>query len=139
MLHSIRFLPVRPLLFVSIRNEIIGPESAISFGSYQYLTVTCTAFNARPRAQIQVLNPDTGVPLLSVPGQSYRPHQECDAYVCRSRLSVNLTPGYAYWNNISSIVCRSVELESEKVLVENRIFLDFNRGARVLFMFKAIT
>ena len=59
---------------------------------------------------------------------TYGPHQQCDPYVGRSRLSVNLTPGYSFWNNVRSVTCMSVELESDKILVEKKVFLEAIEG-----------
>ncbi len=59
---------------------------------------------------------------------TYGLHQQCDPYVCRSRLSVNLTPGYAFWNNVRSVTCISVELESDKILAEKKVFLEAIEG-----------
>lgn len=118
------FCKVMPILVMSVGAEILEPGQKIAFGSLPILKISCISINSLPKVQMKISNPDTNITLFtSRTNHNSNTDQECDTHVCRGRISVDLTPGYAYWNNLTSVVCTATSLNS---IVSTEIFIDFN-------------
>jgi hypothetical protein len=84
-----------------VNGKILNTGDKISFGILSSLNITCAALNSNPRVDIQIFDPKTKIPLIS----NENPYHKCNSYVCQTQLTVILTPGYAFWNNLSQIQC----------------------------------
>jgi hypothetical protein len=114
-------------LYFLINNNLVS--SNISFGSLDLITLTCQAVNSLPSINLQVVDMNSGIKLPLVKSTQLKPNpfQICDSFnVCQSLISVQLTPGFAYFNNIKNIVCSAFNTALNTTVTSISLDLNFN-------------
>ena len=91
-----------------LNNKPLLQNQQISFGNSSQLIISCTSINSRPLVDIKIFNPKTNMSLPSIPSSAISPNPlifcSSDGN-CITSLKIKLTPGYAGFNNISSLAC----------------------------------
>ena len=108
-----------------MNNQLLALSSNISFGSQPNILITCLAVNSRPKIDLKILDPITLVSLTN----RLNKVEICDSFqVCQTSISVQLTPGYAYFNNLKSIACQATNSTTPYEInsVTTSFSLDFN-------------
>lgn len=97
-----------PVLRMSVNSRTQLTSNPISFGTSTQLTLVCTAINSRPNVALNLFNVRNNVTLTLAPSRNNiaNPFSSCDSNnLCLSSLTVTLTPGYAFWNNVTQVAC----------------------------------
>ena len=120
-------------MYVSLNNKLLAPSSVISFGNASTLLITCLSVNSRPRVNL-IIYDSTSSAAIDISSQQASKIEVCDSFeFCQTSVSVMLTPGYTYFNNIKSIACLANNLTSPYDLSTSSVSynLDFNGNQNI--------